>query len=434
MNQYLLYRFTTRLAAPFLRLYLKLRVRWGKEDPNRLSERFGIAGAARPQGRLLWFHAASVGESQSVLPLIDRILYFYPEVSVLMTTGTLTSAELLKPKLSNRFVHQFIPLDHPDWVDSFLRHWQPNLAFWVESELWPNLIAATKRTGIELVLLNARMSADSFQNWQKMPAFIENVIKPFSLVLAQNSEYAGYFQKLGANAVEVSGNLKYAAPQLSCDQAEFEQMTRELSSRRKWCAASTHAGEESIAGRVHLQLKKHFPDMLTTIVPRHPQRGDNVRRELEHLGLKVAQRSKKERIGGDTDVYLADTLGELGLFFRLNQIVFVGNSIGTAKGGHNLLEPARFACAILHGPNMQNFLEMEQHMRHYAGCVTVRDGHELGAVIDRLIGDAAYRESLGSRAIEVAQSEDRVLDNVCARLLPFLGNPTLQQVANVARA
>lgn len=434
MNKFILYRWTLLALAPILRAYLKLRIRMGKEDSARIGERYGIAGIRRPQGRIIWIHAASVGETQSMLSVIERILNYYPDLHILMTTGTRTSAEFLSQRKVPRLIHQYIPLDHPKWVDAFLDHWQPSLGIWVESELWPNLIAQSKKRGMELILLNARMSDDSFKQWQRMPAFIDAVMKSFSLILAQTETYASYFRALGAPNVEMSGNLKFAAPPLPYNQNDFADLQSRVADRKIWVAASTHEGEEKAAAQLHKQLKPGFPALLTIIVPRHPNRAAKILEELRPLGLQISQRSARQPITPSTDIYLADTIGELGLFFALRPPVFMGNSLKT-KGGHNLLEPARYGCPILHGPNMQNFVELSQLMQHYSATIIVPTELDLLANVNRLLTDRDAAQAIGLRAAQAAQSQDQILDWVFLRLQPFLGVPTgMEQQRNYANA
>jgi 3-deoxy-D-manno-octulosonic-acid transferase len=331
------------------------------------------------------------------------------------------------------FIHQYVPIDQPKWVDAFLDYWKPDLALWVESELWPNLIDATAKRGTKLILLNAKMSAESFESWKKMKSFSQHVVQPFAMILAQNETYASYFRALGAPMVEVSGNLKFASSPLPCDELEFARLREQLVSRKMWLAASTHDPEEMIAGEIHKMLKNTYPQLLTTIAPRHPARADKIRQQLQNAGLQVAQRSRREAIGPSTDIYLADTMGELGLLFRLNHIVFMGNSL-VAKGGHNLLEPARFGCAIVHGPNMQNFTDLTQQMQAANATSIVQTKEELMGKVDRLLYDAPMREELGRNAQTLAQNEDQVLNRVYARLIPFMGTATLPDEVQHARA
>ena len=427
MNKFMLYRLTVWMLTPLLKIYLRIRVRLGKEDKSRLSERYGFATMPRPFcSRLIWFHCASVGECQSALPLIHKILAGYPDMAVLLTSGTKTSAEFVAPHLSPRFLHQYVPLDQPQWVARFLDHWHPNLGVWVESELWPNLIAQSKKSGMELILLNARMSEKSFQQWQKMPSFIHYVTQSFSLVLAQNETYARYFAALGAQRVEISGNMKFAAEPLPYVMDELRQWQNLIGSRKVWLAASTHEGEEKSIAAAHQSLRRDYPDLLTIIAPRHPQRSAKIQLELKSMRLLTAVRSQKQLPTAQTDIYLADTIGELGLFFALCKLVFIGGSL-RVHGGHNLLEPARYGCAILYGPHMENFADLHAAMQQYHAAQLVHNDMELQSFASRLLSDREAVTALGQRAKQIAYGQDQILDGIFARLEPWLGPPVSGQ-------
>ncbi len=433
MNKLTLYRLTFYALKPLIFIYLKIRLRMGKEDPARIEERFGRSHLPRPAGSLVWVHCASVGETQSVLTVIDRILTDYPNVSVLLTTGTKTSAEFIAPRLHKRFFHQYVPIDHPVWVRNFLDHFRPNLALWVESELWPNLIVETKKSGIEIILLNARMSDASFQSWQKNPGFIRRVLSNFTLVLAQNQLYANYYAALGAPSVEISGNLKFAVPALPYNQADFQSLQTMIGSRPVWLAASTHEGEEKSIAETHRALRHHFPGLLTIVAPRHPHRAYKIMQEISAIGLNAAQRSQKQRIQNTTDIYLADTIGELGLFFALCRTVFMGGSYKT-KGGHNLLEPARYGCAILHGPNMENFPDINVIMQQNSAAQIIKTDQELQSLVHRLLSDPQSAHAMGQRAAMVARGQDQVLNFVLSRIYSFMAAPESAPAVRYANA
>src|SRR5215831_11620011 len=351
------YRALTRPLTPLALVYLARRRKRGKEHPTRLRERRGFPGGARPDAPLLWLHAASVGEATAVLGLIERLLDARPDLEILVTTGTVTSASLLETRLPARARHQFVPADLPSWTARFLDHWRPDMALWVESELWPNLVRATSARGIPMVLLNGRLSARSYARWRWWPGLIGPVLGAFALCLAQDEEQAERLRQLGAREVATLGDLKAAASTLPVDPMQLERLRRRIGSRPLWLAASTHPGEEEIAASVHRRLSETHPGLLTIIVPRHPARGDAIATMLAARGLRAAQRRRGEPITGDTDVYLGDTLGELGLFYSLAGIAFIGGSL-VPKGGHNPFEAARLGCAVLQGPNIGNCAEI----------------------------------------------------------------------------
>jgi 3-deoxy-D-manno-octulosonic-acid transferase len=408
-----LYRAGTELLGPAIELWLRRRLARGKEDPARLPERLGRPGRERPPGRLVWLHGASVGEAMSVLPLIDRLLAARDDVSVLLTTGTVTSARLMAERLPRRAFHQFAPVDRPSAVRRFLDHWRPDLALWVESELWPNLVAETARSGAAMALVNARLSERSYRRWRRLGWLIRPMLSAFALTLAQSEADAARLRALGARDVRCFGNLKSAAPPLAADPAQLAELCAALGGRPRWLAASTHPGEEAIAVEVHRRLAPRLPGLLTVIAPRHPERGPEL---AQALGEGVARRSAGEP--PDAGVYLADTMGELGLFYRLCPGVFVGGSL-VPHGGQNPLEPARLGSAVLFGPHMRNFAEAEARLLA-TGARRVGDGPELAEAVGRLLAQPAEATRLGAALAAATAQDSGVLDAVAAALLPML--------------
>lgn len=413
-----LYRGLTTAAEPLIRYYLERRRAQGKEDAVRFGERMGEASRPRPAGALAWIHGASVGESQSALALIERLLAERPDFHVLMTTGTVTSAKLLDTRLPPRAFHQYVPVDHAGWIQRFLEHWKPDLALWLESELWPNMIQGVADTGTPLVLLNGRMSEASFLRWKRVPFLIKPLLAQFALCLGQDDEQTQRLAALGAPKALSVGNLKYAAAPLPADAAGLARLQAAIGDRPLWLASSTHAGEEAAAGRVHRTLAASHPGLLTVIAPRHPDRGPEIAAELQALGLVVARRAAGDD-PGRADIYLADTLGELGLFYRLAPIVFMGKSL-LHEGGHNPLEPAQLDCALVSGPHMQNFAAVQDKLRASDAVTEVADEAALARGVDTLLRDPARRARLATAARQVALAEAGVLDAVLRELKPWL--------------
>ncbi|MGA7866175.1 MAG: glycosyltransferase N-terminal domain-containing protein, partial [Stellaceae bacterium] len=298
----LLYKAMTRPLAPLAMLYLAQRRKRGKEHPIRFRERRGIPSATRPDGPLIWVHAASVGEATAVLGLIEYLLETRPDLEILVTTGTVTSARLLEIRLPARARHQFVPADLPSWTACFLDHWRPDLALWVESELWPNLVFAAHARRIPMVLVNARLSARSYSRWRHWPGLIGPILSAFDLCLAQDQQQAERFRLLGARQVTAVGDLKAAAPALPFDRCELLRLRDAIGPRPMWLAASTHAGEEKVAARVHRDLAARHPGLLTIIAPRHPARGDAIGAMLAEQGQRVARRSRGDPVTRDTQV------------------------------------------------------------------------------------------------------------------------------------
>jgi 3-deoxy-D-manno-octulosonic-acid transferase len=413
-----LYRTATALLAPAIGPYLRLRRARGKEDGGRLAERFGRAGGPRPPGPLVWLHAASVGEAASLLALIDRLAAERPALGMLVTTGTVTSARLLAARLpAGRAWHQFVPVDGMRYVARFLDHWRPDLAIWVESELWPNLVAATQARGIPCVLLNARMSERSFARWQRWRGLIAPLLGGFALCLAQDAKQRDRLAALGAPAAETVGDLKAAAAALPVDEAELARLDAAIAGRPRWLAASTHPGEEEAALAAHRRLARQHPGLLTLIAPRHPARAEEILELCRRASLTVAQRSRGEM--PERAIYLADTMGEMGLVYRLAEIAFVGGSL-TPRGGHNPLEPARLGRAILHGPDTSNCAATASALGKAGGARLVASSEALADALGELLSDGEARRRMGEAALAVAATEGGVLDAILVRLAPFL--------------
>ena len=426
------YRALSVAAGPLVGLYLKLRLARGKEDRLRAGERRGIAGRPRPPGPLLWVHAASVGEAVSMLSLIDRLLVERPRLSVLVTTGTVSSARLLANRLPpDRAWHQYVPIDRPSYVRRFLAHWRPDLAIWVESELWPNLVTETRARAIPLLLLNGRMSERSFRGWQRFPGLIGPILASFDLCLAQDAIQADRFARLGAPDATTVGDLKAAAAPLPVDEAAFAELAAALGERPRWLAASTHEGEEEAASFAHRALRLSAGGLLTIIAPRHPARAEAIHAQLAAQGLRVARRSRGEPVTAATEIYLADTVGEVGLFYRLAGIAFVGGAFAR-KGGHNPLEAALLDCAILHGPDMSNCAAIARALAGAGATLTVSDGPSLAAAVGRLLADPVERAARAGAAAGVAAHNRDVIDAVMARLAPWLDRLAPDEAAAIA--
>ncbi len=413
------YRALTWPLPPLVRLYLRRRCRRGKEDRLRLGERRGIAGIARPPGPLIWIHSASVGEATAVLQLIERLLETRPELEVLATTGTIASAQLLAKRLPARARHQFVPVDLSGWVERFLDFWRPDMAIWVESELWPNLVLSTHARSIPMMLINARLSARSVRRWQRWPRLIQPVLGAFAQCLAQDDQQARRLRRLGAENVVAIGDLKAAGDPLPFDQAELRRLRREVGARPLWLAASTHQGEEESAAAVHATLAAKYPGLLTIIAPRHPIRGDAVATMLSRSGLRVARRSRGEPITDQIDIYLADTMGELGLLYRVAEIAFIGGSL-VRHGGHNPFEAARLDCAILYGPDISNCAAMAAALAEAGAAQMVADAEELARMVSLLLSDLRLRAARRAAALRVAAEGEAVLAAVLMRLAPWL--------------
>lgn len=409
-----LYLALSRRAGPGARWLLRRRVGAGKEDPARLGERMGVASLPRPEGRVAWFHAASVGEAASLLELLRRIEEGRPDLTCLVTTVTLTSARLMAARLPERAAHQFAPLDVAPWVERFLDHWRPDLAVWTESELWPATLAATDARGVPMVLMNARVSARSYRRWRWVGGMARSLLRRFDRILAQDDLAGEHFAALGAAParLEVTGSLKEGAAPLGHDEAERVRIARAFAGRPVWLAASTHPGEEEAAIAAHARARRGLPMLALILAPRHPERGDGLAQALRAQGLTVAQRSQGEPITPDTDVYLADTLGEMGLWYRIAAVSFIGGSL-VEVGGHNPFEPALLGSAILHGPHVRNFADGYARLGGADAAVEVRDEAELAAALTRTLAPdraAAMAAAAWDAMSDGAGVTDRVLE------------------------
>lgn len=415
------YSTATRIAAPALPLWLKRRARKGKEDPARLGERKGIASQPRPEGKLVWLHAASVGESQMLMPVILRILAHLPHCNIVITTGTVTSADLLAQQLPKRAVHQYAPADHPKAVGNFLAHWQPDLAIFAESELWPNMIMQTKALKIPMALINARMSATSIERWDKRGKKSGQVLLgAFDLIMAADTTTAAGLTWLTGREVEAAGNLKDAAPALPVDKLALQKLKSAIGRRPVWCAASTHVGEEILVGSAALAVKAKKPKALLILAPRHPERAKEVKDILTKMGLSVLRRSSHRMPTDKTDVYLVDQIGKMGLVYRLAKTAFVGGSLLEGLSGHNPLEPARLDCAVITGPHIASFADTYMPMMAFDGVKRILSPDDLAPAVLKYLSDPKARKAKAKAALNFAESRDAVLDYVWQHLHPLL--------------
>ncbi len=408
----LAWRVAATLATPGLRWMLRRRVHRGKEWPDRLAERRGVERTPRPPGTLVWLHAASVGEIVSLLPVLDALQA--GGAAVLVTTGTVASARLLALRRPGA-LHRFVPLDVPRWAARFVRHWRPDAAAFLESELWPNLLTACHRQGVPLLLLNGRLSARSAAGWARAPGFARLVFGLFDAVWAQSDADAARFRALGAHNVSSPGNLKFAAPPLPADPAELSRLAALLGDRPRWLAASTHPGEETIAAAIHRRLSPAHPNLLTAVAPRHPDRAPALATQLP-----AARRGAGDDPPAGAGVWLADGLGEMGLLYRLFPTVFIGKSLG-GEGGQNPLEPARLGCALAAGPAMANQAEAAAALIQAGGLVTVEDEAALAAWVDACLRDPASRDAAGRAAQAAAGADAGLPQQAAAALLAMAG-------------
>jgi 3-deoxy-D-manno-octulosonic-acid transferase len=387
----------------------------------RQHERLGNASLPRPPGRLVWFHAASVGESLSVLTLITRMGERLPDAGFLITSGTATSADLIARRMPPRTRHQFAPLDAQGPVQRFYDHWRPDAGIIVESELWPLMLSRGRDRGMPLALLNARLSAKSVQGWCKVPATSAFVLDQFDLMLTQNRQAADNLLAMGADParVRVGTNLKATSAPLPVDFDTLDTVRNQLNGRPTWVASSTHPGEEEIVLAAHARLLRDHPALCLVLVPRHPDRGDSVADFVRAKRLSLARRTAGEPITPDTQVYMADTLGETGTWYALTPLVFLGGSL-LPIGGHNPIEPAQAGAAVLTGPHVANFSETFTPLIACGGAHEVTDGETLAVAVDLWLTDPNALQAARAAAhayVDRQQSKlDAVIDQICDAL------------------
>jgi 3-deoxy-D-manno-octulosonic-acid transferase len=412
-----LYQLVSAAGAPAAPHVLARRLQRGKEHPERLGERSGEASLQRPSGPVVWVHGASVGEMLAAVPLIERLRA--QDFAVLVTSGTVTSAALAEQRLPEGAIHQFIPLDAPRFVQRFLDHWRPGLALFVESDLWPNLILAAAERRIPMIVINGRLSERSFTRWRRVPGVIGALLSRFDLCLTQSAGDAERYAQLGATRVASTGNLKLDVPAPPVDGAVLRRLQEIIGDRPVIAAASTHPGEEIAIIAAHRRLRAKFPHLLTVIAPRHPSRGESIAEIATTAGLATALRSRRAQPMPDIGVYIADTLGELGLVYRLAPIVFMGGSLVT-HGGQNPIEPIRLGAAVLHGPHVWNFAELYSALDTARGADSVADEEALVVRLGEWLASPAARQGIADAGLKTVEGLGGALKRTLAALDPYL--------------
>ncbi|MCG9914918.1 MAG: 3-deoxy-D-manno-octulosonic acid transferase [Phenylobacterium sp.] len=407
------------LLEPLAPALLRARARRGKEDAERLHERLGQPQALRPPGELVWLHGVSVGESVSLLPLAEALRTRRPDLTLLVTSGTRTAAELLARRLPDGVIHQYAPVDGPRAVAGFLDHWRPATGILVESELWPNLITAAIGRGTRLALVSARMTEKSALGWGRAPATAQALLQAFDLILPQDAETDSRLRRLGASTGPQL-NLKQVGAPLPCDGAELGRMRALTEGRPVILAASTHPGEEALIAEAVQPLRAAQPGLLLIIAPRHPERGAEVAEMLTAAGANTARRSIGETPEPLISAYVADTLGELGLFFRLANVVVMGGGFVPGIGGHNPLEPARLGAAIITGPDVFNAGQTYADMFETVAALCAPDQATLTRHLGGLLDNPAIARRMGEAAQAYAAQYGEALDRALDQLAPLL--------------
>ncbi|HVP83279.1 MAG TPA: 3-deoxy-D-manno-octulosonic acid transferase [Rhizomicrobium sp.] len=410
------YRSATAVLSPAAKLVLRERAARGKEDLERLNERLGVATAKRPDGTLIWIHGASVGETLAALPLLSELLT--PGRHALVTSGTVTSAKLMAERLPPGALHQFVPIDTPGAARNFLDHWRPDVGLFVDSDLWPNILMSAAERKIPLALVNARMSAKSADGWKRAPQTAQALLSAFDGILAIDPEVAARFSSLGARNVQVTGSLKADAPALPADAKKLGALREAIGGRPIFLASSTHAGEDETLLPAQDVLRQSHPGLLTIIVPRHPDRGSEI--AMLCGSRPVARRAAGVLPEKDTAIYVADTMGELGLFYRLTKVAFMGGSL-IAHGGQNPLEPARLGCAVMAGPHTENFTAAYDAIFEAQGAGRVVTSADIAALAHRVLSDAAFAQRMIDGAAQGAAALGGALGKTRAFVEDLLG-------------
>jgi 3-deoxy-D-manno-octulosonic-acid transferase len=414
----LIYRILTCLAKPLARPLLSIRAMKGKEHacPARRAERLGHPSLPRPDGRVFWFNAVSVGESNSILPLVDFVLEEYPDAHALITTTTVTGAENMASRLEcRRAIHQFLPLDRRAYVDGFLDYWRPATGFFADSDFWPNLLMSAYDRSIPLILLNGRVSDKSYARWARHRDVCSRLMRAFVYALAKSEPDAEKLRDMGIASVECVGNLKYGTPPLAYDEKKLAELSERSGNRPSWIASVTHKGEEELILRAHAAVRERIPDAMLVIAPRHPNRGREVW-ELARQGFESALESARDPVTKSTGVYVSDTLGGLGLYYAHSGVAFIGGSLLDTLDGHNPMEAARLGAAVLSGRNDTSFLETYEILERENAVAMVENEDGLAKQVTALLSDEKTLSDLRRRTLAVAEKEAAVLERAKERL------------------
>jgi 3-deoxy-D-manno-octulosonic-acid transferase len=414
-----LYAAATGVLEPLAPALLRRRARIGKEDASRAIERLGRSVTTRPSGGLVWLHGVSVGESLSLLPLIEAVRSRRPDLVLLVTSGTVTSAEVLAKRLPKGVIHQFAPIDAPGAARRFLDHWRPAAALLVESELWPNLILAAKDRGVRLALLSARMTETSAQGWSRAPVTAGALLKAFDLVLPQDAATEERLTRLGAR-VGPHLNLKLVGEAPPVDEALAGAVKSWAGGRKIVLAASSHPGEETLIAEAFLAATREGPAAVLVVAPRHPDRGPQVVAELQRLGLTVARRAGGEPLDAATTAYVVDTLGELGAFYATADAVVMGGSFIDGIGGHNPLEAARMKAAIVTGPYVFNARDIYAGMIAETAAIEAPAPSDLARHLRGLLDSPELARRLGKAAALYAERQGAAMEAALTLIEPLL--------------
>jgi len=419
------YKLFTYLFYPFSSIYLFFRILSKKEHPKRYKEKISKIDVKRDVGFLIWFHVASVGEAMSILPLIENFENDKNIKKILITSITLSSAQVLEKKYSysKKIIHQFLPLDVPIFVNKFLNYWNPNLAIFIDSEIWPNLIFNIKKKNIPLLLINGRISRKTFLKWRLFKNFSKKIFEKFDLCIASNKETENHLQSLGAKNIKSYGNLKFAKTKNESNKKLDSKFIDQVKNKKIWCAASTHPSEEMFCAKTHLELKKTYNNILTIIIPRHINRVDEIHNQLSNLNLKIIKYTNFSEFKDDTDVLLVDTYGEAIKFYNISKCVFIGKSLSESLrdvSGQNPIEPSRLGCKIFHGPNVSNFKDVYEYLGSLNVAKKIENPKELSAM---LVDELRTEKTNNYKIVEKIENYGtNTLNNVLREIKIYINN------------
>ena len=402
------YKITINLIFFFSPLIILFRLIKKKEDSIRFKEKFCFFSKKRARGKIIWFHGASVGEILSVIPLIEKLEKDKRINQILLTSNTLSSSKILSNLNLKKTIHQFFPIDTNYHSKKFLKYWKPSSAIFIDSEIWPNMVNNIKKNSISLILLNARITKKSFKRWKRFSKTSQKLFEKFDACFVSNNESKKYLQLLNAKNINYIGNLKFSQTHKKNKKLD-DEFKKKFLSKKIWCATSTHSGEEKLCGIVHKEIKKKHKNLLTIIIPRHIERVNSIIDEMKELGLKVQIDSSSNKIEDDTDIYLVNTYGKTKPFFRICNIVFLGGSI-IKHGGQNPLEPARYGCRIIHGPNTWNFREIYQLLNKYGVSYKVNSTKKITDTINSMFKNSKNSKNSKDIKTKINDLGDRILD------------------------
>ena len=397
----LFYRFFINLIFIISPLIILIRLIKKKESLKRFKEKLGFFTKNRSKGKLIWFHGASVGEFQSVVPLLEKLEKSKKISQILITSNTLSSSKVISKIKLKKVSHQFFPIDSNIIIKKFINHWKPSMALFIDSEIWPNTLTNLNKQKIPTILINARITRKSYNNWIKLKNFSKSIFNKFDLCMSSNKETIGFLKKLGAKNIKYFGNLKYS--QSENEKIEIDSQTiKFISKKTVWCASSTHNSEEKFAGHIHNKLKKKYKNLLTVIIPRHIDRVNEINEQLSNLGLKVHTHEPKSKINEDTDIYLVNSFGKTKSFYSIIKNVFLGGSL-IKHGGQNPLEAVRYNCNILHGPNISNFNEIYKFLNKQKISKKIINLNQTANVLQKLFNSKKSQKNIKDKINKIGQ-------------------------------